>query len=264
MLDFEKMENEFYLARYGVKDTTYGNLNNEVNKIQEMWNKIKEHPEVLKWAIQIKRNKWNDGDIINGLSISDAILIDYKNIDQTAYNELIKSIYENTDVARIRLNGMLCTGGCSFLLMSLWNHDLKLNETQKSFAVSEAMAENVQVHFYGEFDIRYQILRNPNWTLEEKQKLIMDFYDDEEYDDVIEKWEWDIVNDNENYKGEPFPPFDRYELFNEWSYEMLLEYYGSKETADRIWDEMEFCKQMHKLRPQQWELQFTHQKRLSN
>lgn len=156
MLDFKKMENEFYLVRYGVEDYSYDSLK-KANKIQEIWHKIKEHPEVLKWAVQIKRNKWNNGDIVNGLSISDAILTDYKNVDQTAYNELIKSIYENTDIARISLSGLSDKGGCSFLLMSLWNHDLKLNETQKSFAVSEAMADNTQVHFYGNLilDIKF-------------------------------------------------------------------------------------------------------------
>lgn len=263
MLEFEKLENEFYLTRYGIKDSTYGNLSNRVKKAQEMWNKIKERPEVLKWAVQIKRNKWNNGDLVNGSAISDAILIDYKDVDQTIYNELIKSIYTNTDIARIRFTGLTGIDGCSFLLMSLWNHDLKLTEEQKSFAVSEAMARNTQSHFGSAFDIRYQILRNPNWTLEEKQKLIMDFYDEEEYDDIIDEWEWDIVNDSENYQGNPFPPFDRYELFNEWTYEMLLKFHGNQETTDRIWTEMEFCKQMHKLRPQQWELKFTHQKKLA-
>ncbi len=260
MLDFEKIENEFYLVRNSVNDVTYSNWNNEVCKIQEIWKRIKEHPEVLKWAVQVKRNKWNCGDIVNGVSISDAMLTDYKAVNQTAYNELIQAIYGNTDIARIKLEGRSFTENCSFLLMSLWNHDLKLNENQKSFAVSEAM-ENSQAHFYGNYDIRYQILRNPNWTLEEKQKLIMNFYDDEEFDETIEKWEWDIVNDSENFKENTFPPFNRYELFNKWTYEMLLEYYGNKETADRVWEDMEFCKQMHKLRLQQ---QVPHQKRLSS
>ena len=120
-----------------------------------------------------------------------------------------------------------------------------------------------QAHGSGAFDIRYCILRNPNWTLEEKQKLIMDFwYDDEEYDEVVEEWEWGIVNDSANYKGNPLPPFDRYELFNDYTYDMLLEFYGDKETTDRIWAEMEFCRQMHKLRPQQWEIETPPQKYL--
>lgn len=48
-----------------------------------------------------------------------------------------------------------------------------------------------QAHGNGDFDIRYWILRNPNWTLDEKQKLIMDFWaDDDVYDETLEQWEW--------------------------------------------------------------------------
>ena len=117
---------------------------------------------------------------------------------------------------------------------------------------------STQAHGISPFDIRYHILRNPNWTLEEKQKLIMEFwYNDEEYDETLEEWEWGVVNDYENYKGNPLPPFDKYELFNEYTYEMLLEYYGNEETAKRIWNEIEFCKQMHELRPMQYEKENT-------
>lgn len=48
----------------------------------------------------------------------------------------------------------------------------------------------------------------------------------------------------------------------EYSYDMLLKFYGNKEITDRIWDEIQFCKQMHKLRPQQWELEFTPKKKV--
>ena len=113
-----------------------------------------------------------------------------------------------------------------------------------------------QAHGLGDFDIRYWILRNPNWSLEEKQKLIMDFWtNDEVYDETLEQWEWGIVNDHANYKGNPMPLFERDELY-EYSYDALLKFYGDKETTDRIWEEIHFCKQMHQLRPQQWELEF--------
>lgn len=310
MKNIEELENDLYIAKYAEPN---------MDDATTIWNEIKKNPEVLREAVKVRRNKWNNGDLVNCLTISDAMLIDYKDVDQVAYSELIKSIYTNTDIARLVLDGA-SNGGYSFLLMSLWNHDLKLNEEQKAFAVNEAMnkigttrykkqsdeySENLekqgitdditttidiggctnpigakakneyfnytfatlsdtQAHGTGAFDIRYHILRNPNWTLEEKQKLIMDFwYDDETYDEYLEQWEWSVVNDNDNYKGEAFPPFDRYELFNEWSYEMLLEYYGNKETTDRIWEEMEFCRQMHQLRPQQWEKQYASQKILT-
>lgn len=310
MTDIEKIDNELYIARYGLP---------RIGDANAIWTQIKSNPEVLREAVKIRRNKWNNGDLVNGLTISDAMLIDYRDVDQTAYSQLIRSIYTNTDIARLVMDGA-SNGGYSFLLMSLWNHSLKLTEEQKAFAVDEAMNKigttrykkqrdeyskkldeqgitdditttididgcvnpigakskneyfnymfsmmsDTQAHGTGAFDIRYHILRNPNWTLEEKRKLIMDFwYDDETYDEYLEQWEWSVVNDNENYKGQPFPPFDRYELFNEWSYEMLLEYYGSKETTDRIWKEMEFCRQMHELRPQQWEIKTSPQKVLT-
>ena len=115
---------------------------------------------------------------------------------------------------------------------------------------------DTQAHGSGDFDIRYWILRNPNWSFEEKQKLIMDFWaDDEDYDETLEQWECGIVNYHANYKGTPIPLFERDELY-ECSYGALLKFYGDKETTDRIWEEIQFCKQMHQLRPQQWELEF--------
>ena len=66
------------------------------------------------------------------------MLRDYQNVDEIAYNNLIKTIYTNTDIARIVINGA-SNGGYSFLLMSLWNENIKLTKQQKSFAVKEAM-----------------------------------------------------------------------------------------------------------------------------
>lgn len=119
-----------------------------------------------------------------------------------------------------------------------------------------------QVHGTGEFDIRYYILRNPNWSLDEKQKLIMDFWcDDETYDEYLEQWEWEIINDSANFKDNHVFQLEKFDLY-EYSYETLLKIYGDKETTDRIWSEIQFCKQMHKLRPQQWELEFTPKKKV--
>ena len=303
MENYEKVDNELYGALYGIPRK--GNA-------EEIWNNIKENKELLSWAIKPRKDKFGQKDIVNGLAICDTILCDYEDIDKDIYQELVNLIYSNEQIARLVIDGA-SNGGYSFLLMSLWNHNLKLTEEQKAFAVNEAMNKigttrwqqdkknfsnkldemgisdddmtildidgcknpigrksgseymnymfaslsDTQAHGTGEFDIRYCILRNPNWTLEEKQKLIFDFYeDDETYDETLEQWEWEVVNDNENYKGEPLPPFDRYDLFNEWSYGMLFKFYGNKETTDRIWEEMEFCRQMHQLRPQQWEVEF--------
>lgn len=252
MESFKSLEDELYLSQYGIPQK--GNR-------EEIWDKIKNNKEVLKEAIKLTKDKFGQRDLVKGLTISESILVDYPNVDSEIYQELVNLIYSNPQIARIVLGGYSGNRD-SFLLMTLWNHNLKLTEEQKVFAVDEAMktiSDNL-AHGRGDFDIRYWILRNPNWSLDEKQKLVMDFWtDDEEYDETLEQWEWSVVNDNDNFKGNPFPPFDKYVLFNDWTYEMLLEYHQNKEITDRIWKEMEFCKQMHLLRPQQWELQSDHQ-----
>ena len=112
-------------------------------------------------------------------------------------------------------------------------------------------------HGTGEFDIRYHILRNPNWSIEEKRQLVHEFYvDDSTYDEYLELWEWGIVNDDVNYKG-CMSCLDKSDLYY-YTLEDLVKIYGSLETAKYIYDEICFCKMMHSIRPQGW------QKELSN
>lgn len=253
MENFKSLENELYISQYG-------GIHKEGN-YEEIWNRIKNNKEVLREAIKLTKDKLGQRDLVKGMAICEAIIVDYENVDFEVYQELVNLIYSNEQIARIVLDSYSRGGysniSYSFLLMTLWNHNLKLSEEQKAFAVAEATDKTDQVHGRGDFDIRYWILRNPNWTLDEKQKLIMDFWsDDEVYDETLEQWEWNVANDNDNYKGHSLPPFDKYTLFNEWTYEMLLKYHQNKEITDRLWEEMEFCKQMHLLRPQQWELKW--------
>ena len=218
----------------------------------ELWNSIKEDKELLKEAIKVTKNKWKE-DTVCGPTICDMLLVDFQNVDPDIYQELINTIYSNPRIARICLDS---DRNDSFLLMSLWNFDLELTKEQKEFAVSEAMNSTVNVHGQGSFDISYWILRNPNWTKEEKKKLVMSFFDDDDYyDETLEQWEWAVVNDPANYQGKAFPPFDRYDLFytTDYGYEYLLGYHKDKKTTDRLWEEIEFCKMMHKLRPMQFE-----------
>lgn len=119
-----------------------------------------------------------------------------------------------------------------------------------------SMLSDTQAHGVLPYDIRYQILRNSNWTIEEKKKLVYDFFSyNETYDELLEQWEWGIINDPANYKGASLPHLDKCELYD-YTYEQLLHFYDSKEITDRIWAEIEFCKLMHVLRPQQWEIKY--------
>lgn len=287
MYNVEEMDNKLYKAIY---------VSRKKEDYHRLWSKIKNNSDMLMEAIQIKRTKFDERDIVKGLVISNMILIDHQSIDSNVYKKLIDTIYSNKDIARLVIDGA-ANGGFSFLLLSLLNHNLELSEEQKNFAVDEAMNKNgttrwlerkkdfyieddyrfVMIgnqlidinymnftiatlsdelaHGIGEYDIRYHILRNSNWSLDEKKKLIMDFwYDDEVYDEQLELWEWGIVNDQANYKDNNLSLIFKSELY-EYTYDALLKFYNNKEVTDRIWEEIQFCKQMHQLRPQQWELQ---------
>lgn len=308
MINIDKIDEELYCSFYIVPNI------GDYNKI---WSSIKSDLNVLRKAIEIKRNKWDSADILNGPTIANFMLLDYENIDKKVYDELINYIYTNKAIARLVVDGA-SNGGYSFLLLSLSNDNLKLTEEQKQFAVNEAMNKigttrykkiqedyscmlekmgiddsitvnididgcispiglktkneyfsyifsslsDTQAHGCGAFDIRYYILRNPNWSIEEKQKLVMDFwYDDKVYETYLNDWEWSIVNDSVNYNNDNILLFPKDDLYD-YSYNLLLRFYGDEKIADRIWKEIEFCRLMHDLRPQQWEKEFKNNKKV--
>ena len=178
MVNIDMLDNELYNSIY---------VYPRIGDYKEVWSRIRNNKEVLREAIQVTKDKFWERDIVKGLSIAELILLDYDNIDLDIYNDLINTIYSNTDIARIVLNGA-SNGGDSFLLMSLFNPNLKLTEEQKAFAVNEAMNKlgttrysevkidnyfqrlfyimsTKQAHGVGEFDIRYYILKNYTWSL---------------------------------------------------------------------------------------------------
>lgn len=297
MIDVERIDDKLYKSVYGKP---------RVGDYNEIWNETKSNPEILREAVKVIRDKFDENDIVKGITICNAMLIDFESVDEIAYNELIKTIYSNKDIARIVLDGA-SNGGFSYLLMSLWNHKIKLTDEQKAFAVDEAMNKigtvrykecedalskkiddkgisddettylsidgnvnpvgkktailytkylfstlsTTQAHGVGEFDIRYHILKNPNWTSDEKQKLIMDFwYDNEEYKDFLEQWEWGIISDSANYNENYI--LDRDYLYD-YSYNDLFHIYNDNRITDNVWNEIQFCKQMKELRPKHYE-----------
>ena len=268
MVNIEKLESMLYKTLISCQNKRY----------IAVWETIKSNPQIFSEAVKVKRDKFDERNTLNCLAICDAMLIDYDNVDKIAYEKLINEIYSDKDIARIVIRGA-SNGGFSFLLMTLWNYNLKLTEQQKEFAVSEAMNKigtirylesqisdydymkimfsvlsNTQAHGTGPFDIRYHILKNPNWSDEEKEKLIYDFWQDEkEYEYVLDAWEWAIINDEANYKNDVLPSLDKSCLY-EYTYEYLSKFYNDKQTTDRIWSEISFCRKMRELRPVQQEI----------
>ena len=129
MKEFERLDTKLDLLKY---------LPSRYNEKQQLWKKIKEDKELLSWAVKSRRDKFDERDSVNGASICESILLDYKSIDKDIYKELVGLIYSNEQIARIVNNGY-SNGGYSYLLMTLFNFDLRLTSEQKEFAVREAM-----------------------------------------------------------------------------------------------------------------------------
>lgn len=291
MKKIDVLENELYGCIYTIP---------RLKNYDKIWSKISSDKEILKEAITITRDKFDERDTVVAPTICDSILFNHEEVDRDIYETLVKAIYSNRDIARTVMDGA-SNGGNSFLLMTLWNQNLKLTEEQKAFAVDEAMNKigtvryqnnrdeynkalknkgindkmtinipdtnipigletyymrinylasllsTTQAHGKGEFDIRFWILRSPNWSTSEKEKLVHDFwYDEEDFKSCLIEWESAIINDPVNFKDSEFL-FETFDIY-ECTYQMLLEFYNNKDIADRIWDEIEFCKTMRKLR----------------
>ena len=294
MEDIRKLDDKLYGAIYDVCSTYTED---------EVWSEIKDNNDILREAIKVERDKFDEGDILKGIAIARCMLRRHSNIDKDVYQELVNTIYSNKDIARCVLDGA-SNSGDSYLLMTLWNFDLKLTDEQKAFAVDEAMnmigtvrhkqamdeyekkldekgitdditvtmdldgyvnpvgaktgnmymasifnsLSNTQAHGAGEFDIRYWILRNPNWTYEEKARLINDFYaDDEDYEKTLESWKWGLLDEDSLIHG-GFTILDK-DMLLEYTMRDLIELYGNVGTAKRVMEEINFFKLMHKLRP---------------
>lgn len=112
------------------------------------------------------------------------------------------------------------------------------------YGMMYGMSDKV-AHGADAFDIRYHILRNSNWTNEEKKKLIDEFwYNSESYEEYLEAWEWGIINDacSDDIILEIW-------LLYDYTYQDILELSSNdKEKATNIWDEINFCRTMKKLR----------------
>ena len=129
MTEVQRVDDELYKAIFIFRD---------INMYEDIWGIVKRNPIFQREAVKLKRDKFDEADTVTGLAIVDTMLKNYQDADPVAYNKLIQSIYSNVDIARTVIDGA-ANGGYSFLLMSLWNPNVKLTEEQKNIAVSEAM-----------------------------------------------------------------------------------------------------------------------------
>lgn len=246
MENVTKLDNALYTSIYNTSKYDYAKLESPVT----LWNKIKKDNEVLKEAVKLTKNRWNEIKV-KGTAIAEQILLNYTEFDNEVYQTLIDNIYKYPSVARTYLDGN-SNGAYSFLLLSFCNPNLKLNEEQKAFAVKEALnEENPNIlcpHGFDAFDIRYWILRSSNWTEEEKQILIKNFWhNDDEYSESLNYWEWEIIN-----KSDGILEIDNIYYY---TYEDVLDLIKDKKHTDDLWTDITFCHLAHKLRPTNYEIE---------
>ena len=238
MTELENVEREliclFNDEKIGIKTSA------EVVKLSNaLWSKIKDNSSLLNKAITVIKDKFNERDILKGISTSYFILLDYENVNEEIYKTLGSTILSNRDIAKLNINRQ------SYITLLLSNSNYILSSKEKEFAVK--MTDELS---RGEFDIRYFILKNNSFTLEEKTNLLHEFYEEDEYDGVLDLWEWDIIN---NLNGVLYLDKDYLFYYNE---DFFLNNIEDKELLKETLEDIKFCKLMHKLRPASWEREY--------
>ena len=162
---------------------------------EKIWNKIKYKTNILEYAIQI-----NDKQFRANI-IAYKILTDKSFWNTDLYKKIIDKIFLYNELAKTKINGY------SFLILALENENLKLTKEQKKFLIFEAencphtekyynekRNDETNMHGYGFRDLRYKILKNISFTIQEKTNLFMFFYKDDEIKlDILNEFEWEIA-----------------------------------------------------------------------
>ena len=250
-IDIRKINNDLYAAKYSrsIMFPNYGG-----KEYKDLWKVIRKNNEILKQAIEVVRNKWDTANIFAGTSIVDGILRDYKNVDKTIYLDVVEKICKDEELAKFGYNK------CSFLLMAMSNHNIKLSDEQKKFAIEEAMNisgsvreklsgamfTSLRVHGSGPFDLRFQILCNPNFR-DEAGDLIYAFYTDEKYCSIMNEISLEVDNLYNNYKKakEGFLTTYRISLLTD---DRIKEAIADKEIAGEVVEILADMRTMQELR----------------
>ncbi len=213
MTEIEKLDKKLYDLFFN-SSLSIEDEERWVKVAQRYWNKIRNNNNILQEAIKFKKDA-SGKDVFVAPTICDFLLSEFTITPKDIYAKMVNEIYSSPDLARFSLN--VDDTKDTFLLMTLWNDDIDLTEEQKAFAVSEAMnqygtvkyfklkdkfmtlinesgllgeykIDNMEISYNNNFehgkvtdDIRYYILRNHNWSLEEKRNLILDFYMENEF-----------------------------------------------------------------------------------
>ena len=170
---------------------------NNKDLMNKIWQKLKTNTSLLEYAITINKNNFKSA------SIAYKILKDKTLYNTNIYKKLIETIYSKEIIARQKPNHSADT----FLFLSLENTNLELTKHQKQFLIFEAekcpytenyykeqLLNEMSIHGAGLTDIRYRILQNSSFTIQEKTNLFLFFYPDIELKiAILDELEWEIA-----------------------------------------------------------------------
>lgn len=214
---------------------------------------------ILKNAIKIKTNQEGDLTVL-APTICEEILTNPQDVREDIYQELVDLIYISSQIGREKAPNM----DSSFLVQTLRNHDLILTQDQKNIAVTDALSMpgaiffmdqgslkkyNLTNHGLHSFDIRYEILMNPNWRIEEKADLVYRFYNhDLDFHTALEDWKENIVNNSSFYSIHGFEAMHKEKLY-EYQEHDFMKYYPLKDQRKNVMEEVRMCELLEQMRP---------------
>lgn len=236
MVDIKKIDMELYARRKG-------GINSR--EFIDYWDQIKNNVEILNEAIEVVNNKYDSGMVFKGPVIVDCILADYENLDQRIYKRLIKIIYSIPEIARTKVFND-STVGISYLVKSLANKNLKLNAKQKNFVYREALNNNHTFNA-GCFDLRYYMLINNSWSLEEKKKLIKAFYSEREFYDLLIEMQFDAVSIMDQRLGYSLSLVE--DIIFDYPNRKTSLFSNEEDVPAEVKEMLGFCDLMYKINP---------------
>ena len=195
----------------------------------------------LEWATEIVKDKFGHY-YLNGETICSEMLANYDDVDINIYNDFVNKIYVDKELARMVVGKCSGSNIYSFLTLTLQNPSLVLTEEEKEYVIEETFNKEASAHTaYGnDFNIKYWILKNNNWSKEEKEELVLKLYPEAyEYELALEQWKYSVINDYRNFKGHTLSQLNMEKLLD-YTYDDLLNLYGNKDDALEIWSEIEF------------------------
>lgn len=193
------MGKEYLLELYILFFEKIFNTNNK-DLINKIWQRIKTNTSLLELATKTNNNAFYS-KIIAYMVLKDKDLY-----NTPIYLNLINEIYKSKQLAKTKIRNSETS---TFLLITLENEDLPLTKEQKIFLIFEAedcpftekyYKENknliTSTHGIGIFDIRFKILKNQSFSLQEKENLFLLFYPDDEIKiDILAELEWEAARE---------------------------------------------------------------------